>query len=110
MKTDVVSAEAEMSVAANNIQEYASFLSRTIQEYTNILAEIQNKAIQDDLICAKLSGIEKSLRPYKTSFADDGEELKQAVKEFIRCVEAADCFSFSSDVVFKMKSLFSLFS
>ena len=41
MAKDIVCAEAELSIAANNLVEYADFLSRTIESYVTVLSEIQ---------------------------------------------------------------------
>ena len=54
MNTDIVCAEGELSIAANNLAEYADFLSRIMEAYVDILSQIQNNGIQDDLFCLKL--------------------------------------------------------
>ena len=75
MAKDIVCAEAELSIAANNLVEYADFLSRTMESYVAVLSEIQEKGIQDDLVCSKLSSIAQSLKPYKTSIKDECEDV-----------------------------------
>ena len=83
MAKDVVCAEAELSIAANNLVEYADFLCRTMEAYIAVLSEIQERGIQDDLVCSKLSAIALALKPYKTSIKDECEEVAIDVNAYI---------------------------
>lgn len=109
MAGDIVCAEAELSIAANNLAEYADFLSRSIESYIAVLSEIQEKGIKDDLVCAKLSSIAQSLTPYKTSITDECEEIAADVKEYITGISNADNFKFPSDITSTISSLVAQF-
>ena len=98
MAKDIVCAEAELSIAANNLVEYADFLSRTMESYVAVLSEIQEKGIQDDLVCSKLSSIAQSLKPYKTSIKDECEDVASDVKDYIAGISKADNFRFPTDI------------
>lgn len=109
MNVDVVCAEAELSTAANNLVEYADFLSRTMEAYTTVLAEIQEKGIQDDLVCSKLSSIAQSLKPYKTSIKDECVDISTDVRDYIAGVARADNFRFPTDITTTIASLVAQF-
>lgn len=105
MRTDIVCAEAELSVAANNIVEYADFLSRTIESYISVLSDIQEKGIQDDLVCAKLSSIAHSLQPYKTSIKEECEDIATDTRDYITGIARADNFRFPTDITSTIATL-----
>lgn len=109
MKRDIVCAESELSIAANNIIEYADFLSRTMEVYIAILAEIQEKGIQDDLVCSKLSAIAQSLAPYKKSVDSECRALGDDVKDYIAGIAQADNFRFPTDITSTIGALVTKF-
>jgi len=109
MRADIVCAEGELSVAANNLVEYADFLSRAMQSYIAILSDIQEKGIQDDLICSKLSSIADSLRPYLTSVEDECMDIAMDVRSYITEVARADNFKFPADITSTIGSLLAHF-
>ena len=109
MAKDIVCAEAERSIAANNLVEYADFLSRTMESYVAVLSEIQEKGIQDDLVCSKLSSIAQSLKPYKTSIKDECEDVASDVKDYIAGISKADNFRFPTDITSTIASLVAQF-
>lgn len=105
MKTDIVCAESELSMAVNNLVEYADFLTRTMESYISVLSEIQENGIQDDLVCSKLSSIAQSLKPYKTSILDECEDIFTDVKDYIAGVAVADNFKFPNNITTTIASL-----
>ena len=109
MAKDIVCAEAELSIAANNLVEYADFLSRTMESYVAVLSEIQEKGIQDDLVCSKLSSIAQSLKPYKTSINGECEEIADDVRVYIAGISRADNFKFPTDITSTIVSLVAQF-
>lgn len=109
MAKDIVCAEAELSIVANNLVEYADFLSRTMEKYVAVLSEIQEKGIQDDLVCSNLSSIAQSLKPYKTSIKDECEDVAADVKDYISGISRADNFKFPTDITSTIASLVARF-
>lgn len=109
MNVDIVCAEGELSIAANSLVEYADFLSRTMEAYVSVLSEIQEKGIQDDLVCSKLSSIAQSLQPYKTLIKDECEDVAADVRDYIAGVSRADNFSFPTDITSTIASLVAQF-
>ena len=109
MNIDIVCAESELSIAANNLVEYADFLVRTIEAYISVLSEIQEKGIQDDLVCSKLSSIAQSLEPYKISIMEECEDIAGEVRDYIQGVATADNFRFPVDITSTISSLVAKF-
>lgn len=109
MAKDVVCAEAELSIAANNLVEYADFLCRTMETYIAVLSEIQERGIQDDLVCSKLSAIALALKPYKTSIKDECEEVAIDVNAYMAGIASADCFQFPTGITATIDSLVAQF-
>ena len=109
MAEDIVCAEAELSIAANNIVEYADFLVRTMETYTEILSEIQEKGIQDDLVCSKLSSIVQQLKPYMTSIPEECESIRENVSGYITGVAVVDRFVFPGNIGTSIASIVSQF-
>ncbi len=109
MAKDIVCAECELSIAANNIVEYGDFLARTIETYISVLTEIQEKGIKDELVCSKISSIVQLLKPYQTSILDVCEAIAFDVKDYIEEVEQADKFIFPSDITMTISSIVSRF-
>lgn len=109
MAKDIVCAEEELSIVANNLVEYADFLSRTMESYVTVLSEIQEKGIQDDLVCSKLSLIAQSLKPYKTSIKDECEDIAANVRGYIVEITRVDNFKFPTDITSTIASLVAQF-
>ena len=109
MAKDVVCAEAELSIAANNLVEYADFLCRTMEAYIAVLSEIQERGIQDDLVCSKPSAIALALKPYKTSIKDECEEVAIDVNAYMAGIASADCFQFPTGITATIDSLVAQF-
>lgn len=95
MEKKVVNAENELSIAANKINNYGEFLCRSIEKYIAILAKIQNGAIKDQLISAKLSNLASQLKPYRSSVLTECENISSYVKSDINEIEKADSFKFT---------------
>lgn len=106
---DIVCDESELSIAANNIAEYADFLSRSMVAYVAILSEIQEKGIQDDLVCSKLSSIAESLEPYKLNIKDVCDFILADVNDYIAGVSNVDNFRFPTDITSTITSLVAKF-
>lgn len=98
MVKDIICAEAELSIAANNLVEYADFLSRTMESYVAVLAEIQERGIQNDLVCSKLSSIAQYLNPYKTRIKDECDRVAGDVSDYFASVAEVDNFKFPTDI------------
>lgn len=109
MSVDIVCAEGELSIAVNSLAEYADFLARTIEAYVQTLSEIQEKGIQDDLVCSKLSALARDLEPYKTAIPEECEAIAADVKEYISGIEESDRFQFPEEITGSLSSLASQF-
>ena len=105
---DIVCAEGELSYAAREIQDYAAFLIKSIKTYDRIIAGVQRSAIQDDLICARLSAIVNALDPYEKEITDASDKVSRLVKRYIEEVEDADNFIFPGDFASVIKSILSI--
>lgn len=106
---DVICSEAELSIAANNIVEYADFLVRSIESYVSILSEIQGDGIKDDLVCARLSEIANKLSPCKITISKVCEDVQSGITSYMSDVSAADKFVFPSDITSTIATLVSQF-
>lgn len=109
MGKDIVYDEGELSIAANNILNYADFLSRCIEEYIGLLNELQNKGIRDELICSKITGLKAAVEPYKISVYDNGESMTGKVKKSVDEMETADDFRFPGDITSEISALLARF-
>lgn len=105
MGRDIISAEAELAIAVNQVTDYAQFLLDSIDAYIGILQTLQTDGIKDDLVCARLSEIAQTVEPVKTSVADCCEDVSSRVNQFIRAVAMADDFRFSSDLSGKVSAI-----
>lgn len=102
--------ESELSRACNQVKSYADFLSRSIEEYIQILATIQNdKAIADELICSKLSSLAEQIMPYKTSIYDECEKISGIINSDIADISAEDNFRYPADMISTISSLLASF-
>lgn len=105
MKTDIVSAEVELSVAVNQIERYADFLAESIQSYIRILSQLQENGIHDDMVCARLSEIAFAVHPAIQDLTDQSDMIRSRISAFISEVEKVDNFAFPSGIVSMLKSL-----
>ena len=106
MRTDIVSAEVELTVAANQIARYADFLAESIQAYVKILIQLQERGIQDDLVCAKLSDIAIKVAPAIKKLDNEGTEIRITIANYISEVEKAEKIAFPTGIVDIIRSLF----
>lgn len=109
MARDIVCAEAELSIAANNLVEYADFLSRTIESYIDVLYKIQTRGIRDDLVCSELSSIAQMIEPCKAEIKEVCDEISADVREYIVGIARADNFTFPGEITSKIISLVTQF-
>lgn len=105
----VINDELELSKAANAIVNYAGFLSRSIASYINILADVQSKGINDDLVCSKLSDLAQKLSNYDESIYETCTRISACVSRDITGIEAADNFRFPSDLTTIISALLAEF-
>lgn len=105
MNKDVVYDEMELTIATNNILNYADFLSRSIERYISLINEVQENGIQDELICSKLSELVSTVTPYKTAIYNEVEKINSEVHKAIEEVAKADNFKFPDSVLKDMVSL-----
>ncbi len=105
MNVDIVCAEGELSMAVNRLTAYADFLARTLEAYLQTLSDIQEKGIQDELVCAKLAALAQALEPCKTAIPAACDALAADVHSYIQGVEAADRFVFPAEITASMASL-----
>lgn len=102
--------ESELSRASNQIKSYADFLSRSLEEYIQILATVQNeKAIADELICSRLSALAEQILPYKTSIYDECEKISGIISSDITNISAEDNFRYPADMISTISSLLASF-
>lgn len=99
MRKNIVCAEKELSIAANNIAEYGEFLARIIDAYIKALRKIQLEGIQDELVYEKLSDIIQRVQPLKATIPDQCEQIASSVRSYISAVERADNFKFPVEVM-----------
>lgn len=95
MAKSVVCSESELSVSVNKIIAYIDFLQRQMEQYSRILSAVQRCAIEDDLICAKLSCLEAQVRALTGQIVSVVDtELQAIISEEIAEIEAADNFEY----------------
>lgn len=110
MSRYVVMDEGELSRAANQIKSYADFIARSIEEYIQILAKIQNeKAISDELICAKLSELATQVAPYKSSIYDECEKITKIINDDISAITGEDNFKYPGEWLASISALLAQF-
>ena len=80
-----------------------------MEAYIAVLSEIQERGIQDDLVCSKLSAIALALKPYKTSIKDECEEVAIDVNAYMAGIASADCFQFPTGITATIDSLVAQF-
>lgn len=94
---DIVCAEAELSVAANQIANYASFLATGIETYADVLDSVRTNGIKDFLVRIKLIQLSIQVRAQKMDIANQGDEIQKAIQTYIDNIEKADNFKFPED-------------
>lgn len=107
--TDIVCAEGELSMAANQITRHAEFLVSTIGEYRTILADIQENGIRDEAICSKLAGISMRLVWDRYTLEAETKDVSGKVRKHIRRMEEIDCFQFPGGLMDHLKWLIDRF-
>lgn len=94
---DIVCAEAELSIAANQIANYANFLAAAIETYTNILDSVREKGINDLWVRIKLQQLISRVGSYKPDITNQGDEIQKVIRTYIDNIEKADNFKFPED-------------
>lgn len=106
---DIVCAEAELSIAVNQIVNYANFLASSIETYISILSDIQTRGIEDALVSAQLTQLALNVQPYKQMLVKKAEEVQAVVKSYVEDVAAADKFQFPEDPASGVSALLAQF-
>lgn len=106
---DIVCAEAELSIAANQIANYANFLATSIETYCCTLAWIWSHGIQDTQVKLQLSLLSYEVFSYSKELADQGEAIAKAIKSYIDNMEKADNFKFPEDPSSEISQLLAQF-
>lgn len=107
---DIVYSECELSIAANKIERYNEELAAAMEQYCNILAEVQRtEAIKDDKICANLSEMAREVTTAKKLLSNEFFDLSDKVQKAITRIEKEDDFKFPSDFVSTLNNLLSSF-
>lgn len=109
MNKDTIYDEMELSIAANNLLNYADFLSRSIESYIILINEVQENGIKDELICSKLSDLVSRVTPYKTAIYNEVEKINSEINKAIEDVSKADNFKFPDSILKDIISLLSEF-
>ena len=109
MGKDIIYDENELAIAVNSIMGYADFLARCIEEYVGLLNELQNKGIQDELVCSEITGLIATIEPYKTSIYDTCESVAGKINKSMGEVETADSFRFPNDIISAISTLLARF-
>ena len=94
---DIVCAEAELSVAANQIANYANCLATSIEQYSNVLADIWSHGIVDEQVRVRLNLLKFRVLAHKKILAEQGDEIQKAIKSYIDNIAQADNFKFPED-------------
>ena len=106
MGQSVVLDEAEISKALNQINNYADFLARTVEEYMNLLYEVPGeKAITDVLICAELIEMIQKVFMVPIRVRNTCEDAVKTIKKMIPEVETADNFTYPGEVMASISAL-----
>lgn len=108
-ETDIVCAEAELSMAANQITRHAEFLVSTIGEYRTILADIQENGIRDEVICSRLARISGNLVHDSQTLQEETADISSKVGRHIQKMERIDCFQFPGGLMDHLKWLIDRF-
>ena len=109
MDKDIVYDECEISIAANQIENYAEFLGDCLQEYQNILTELKTKGIRDEKVCAQIDELIDTISPYKHHIYQEGKNLKNMANMAMREVENIDKYTFTFDIMSSIRSILSRF-
>ena len=107
MRTDIISSETELAMAANQLCIYAEFLAESLQTYVQILRDLQgeNGAIKDQLICARLNQIINEVQDSITALCDEGETIRVKTAEYTAGVAKVDKFSFPTGIADSVRTL-----
>lgn len=95
MDTSVVYVEQELAEAYHKVWSYADFLYRQMEEFDRILKDIQETAINDNLICAELSNLSSEVKPFANEvYRGVNETLQGVVWGALADVDTADNFRY----------------
>lgn len=109
MEKDIIYDENELSMAVNHIMNQVDFLSRCIEEYTELLRNLQRNGTQTEQICSALETLITEAEPYKTAICDVGESVRTEITKSMGGVETADDFRFPGDITSVVHSLLARF-
>lgn len=109
MEKDIVYDENELSVAVNHVMNQIDFLSRCIEEYTELLRNLQRDGTQTEQICSALEALITEAEPYKTAIYDIRENVVIQINKSMGEVETADDFRFPGDITSAVNSLLAQF-
>ncbi len=110
MGQSVVLDEAEISKALNQINNYADFLARTVEEYMNLLYEVPSeKAITDVLICAELVELIRKVFMFPIQIRNTCDDAVRTMKKMIPDIEATDNFTYPGEVMATISALLAKF-
>ena len=102
---DIIYDEKEVSSATNSIENYISFLVNCIETYVGLLADLQGKAIKDDLICKELSELAIEIITLKKKLNNQGIILCKDIKNELTEIAEKDKFVFPGDFVAELSMM-----
>lgn len=106
---NVVYDEYELSIAINNIEKHADYLSRSIDEYISILKKLKSDGIKDKEICSRIEELISSLTPYRYVINDDCRYIKSNINKSMNEVSSADNFKYPTTITDAVASILSRF-
>lgn len=99
MDKNIVYSEAELSMASNKITDYIDFLKKTLDEYIEIISDINKDGVQGSVACKELSSIALSLELLLVQKAFVDTKVSHQVKKHMEEVADADKFKFPHDMI-----------
>lgn len=85
-------ADQEFISAGNAIGSYAEALVRMIDGYTASVKKICDNAIQDQLICQRLSSLTEQVNSLRDPLEDISKQAAKDCKAFVEAIDNADKF------------------
>jgi hypothetical protein len=93
MAKDIIVSESELVIARSRLVSYMDFLVTTMQSYSTVVANIQARgAIQDKLICSKLTTMAGALNPCINSLQEECASISKDVNDYITRISKKDKF------------------
>lgn len=108
--TGVICVEDEIKSACNKLINYIDYLERKKNDFTTILAAVQQCGIKDDLISSRLSEIaELTSIPSKTVSLSMEYSAKPTISSFVNELSKADDFKYPESFLDDIRAILKQF-